>query len=94
VKCCTLAGDEIWSFHDDSVKIALGIAVDSNGNVFVVGKCSNNLIVISRDGKTSKTLLTVSDGLDTPRAICYSEVQKLLLVCNEANRQAFCFNVT
>lgn len=94
VKCCTLAGDEIWSFHDDSVKIALGIAVDSNGNVLVLGKCSNNLIVISRDGKTSKTLLTVSDGLDTPRAICYSEVQKLLLVCNETNRQAFCFNVT
>jgi uncharacterized protein YjiK len=94
VKCCTLAGDEIWSFHDDSVKQALGIAVDSNGNVFVAGTLSNNLIVISRDGKTSKTLLTVSDGLDIPRAICYSEVQKLLLVCNESNRQVFCFNVT
>lgn len=94
VKCCTLTGDEIWSFHDDSVNLALGIAVDSNGNVFVLGKDSNNLTVISHDGKTSKTLLTVSDGLAIPRAICYSEVQKLLLVCNEDNRQAFCFKVT
>lgn len=94
VKCCTLAGDEIWSFHDDSLKIALGIAVDGNGNVFVLGKGPNILIVISHDGKTSKRLLTKSDGLVTPRAICYNEVQKLLLVCNEYNRQAFCFKVT
>jgi NACalpha-BTF3-like transcription factor len=33
VKCCTLAGDEIWSFHDDSVNTALGIAVDNISKV-------------------------------------------------------------
>ncbi|CAG2214014.1 unnamed protein product [Mytilus edulis] len=52
VTCYNLQGKLQWTFHYESVlQTPHGIDVDNDGNVFVVGYISNNVVVISSDGK-------------------------------------------
>jgi DNA-binding beta-propeller fold protein YncE len=43
-----------------------GISVDNDGNVYVVGNRSNNVVVISPDGQRHRKLLSFKDGLSYP----------------------------
>ncbi|CAG2231471.1 unnamed protein product [Mytilus edulis] len=80
-----------WTFHNESVlKTPYGIDVDNDGNVFVVGHRSNNVVVISSDGKRHREILTVSDGLDNPMSLHYSGTTNQLLVANYFNSKLFC----
>ncbi|CAG2190266.1 unnamed protein product [Mytilus edulis] len=67
VYCCSMMGEDIWTFTDQSLINARGISADDDENVFVVGRETNSLIMIQHDGKVSKTLLT--DGLDDPVSV-------------------------
>lgn len=51
------------------VKDAAGIDVDEQGNVYVCGAASNNVIQMSEDGANVRELLTSSDGVERSRAI-------------------------
>ncbi|CAG2226593.1 unnamed protein product [Mytilus edulis] len=58
VVCCDRNGALVWTFKDDFVlKEPEGIAVDNNGNVYVVGEKSSNVVILSNDGKHHKELL-------------------------------------
>ncbi|XP_063442834.1 uncharacterized protein LOC134723124 [Mytilus trossulus] len=92
VYCCSMMGEDIWTFTDRSLTDPWGISADGDQNVFVVGSDSNNLMMIQHDGKVSKTLLTEADGLDYPAPVYYNSHKKLLLVCN-VNGDAFLYNV-
>ncbi|CAG2247778.1 unnamed protein product [Mytilus edulis] len=70
VTCCEYRGTLVWEFKDPVLDRPLGIAVDNNRNVFVVGNSSCNVVVISPDGKQCKQILTKEDGLEMPTAIC------------------------
>ncbi|CAG2231477.1 unnamed protein product [Mytilus edulis] len=95
VTCYNLQGKLQWTFHNESVlKAPHGIDVDNDGNVFVVGHRSNNVVVISSDGKRHREILTVSDGLDNPMSLHYSGTTNQLLVANFNNSKAFLLNCT
>ncbi|XP_071121594.1 uncharacterized protein [Mytilus edulis] len=95
VTCYNLHGKLLWTFHNESVlKSPHGIDVDNDGNVFVVGYISNNVVVISSDGKRHREILTVSDGLDNPISLHYSGTTNQLLVANYNNSKAFLLNCT
>ncbi|OWF54247.1 tripartite motif-containing protein 2-like isoform X1 [Mizuhopecten yessoensis] len=51
------------------VKSTTGIDVDREGNLYVCGSSSNNVIQMSGDGRNIRELLTSSDGIKRPRAI-------------------------
>lgn len=51
------------------VKHGLGVDVDRDGNVYVCGKTSNNVVQISRDGTIVRELVTSTSGLKDPYAI-------------------------
>ncbi|CAG2247260.1 unnamed protein product [Mytilus edulis] len=53
----------------DLVSFPLGISLDHYGNVYVVGNKFANVVVISPDGKRSKTILTSAEGLDCPQML-------------------------
>ena len=64
VTCCDLHGTTQWEFKDTRVlQFPLGISVDNDGNVYVVGYTSNNVVVISPDGQCHRQLLSSKDGL-------------------------------
>jgi sugar lactone lactonase YvrE len=51
-----------WEFNDERVlQCPLGISVDNDGNVYVVGCHSNNVMVISPDGQRHRQLLASKD---------------------------------
>ncbi|XP_052064799.1 uncharacterized protein LOC127704703 [Mytilus californianus] len=93
VTCYDLKGNKQWAFMNKSVlKYPTGISVDNNGNVFVVGRTSNNVVVISADGKRHRVLLSSIDGLDNPWSLHYDRSTNRLLVANH-NVKAFVYSV-
>ena len=94
VTCCDLHGKTQWEFNDEIVlRSPLGISVDNDGNVFVVGYDSQNVVVISPDGQRHRQLLSSSDGQVNLRLLDYDKSTKSLLVVSE-RKYAFLFDVT
>jgi DNA-binding beta-propeller fold protein YncE len=94
VTCCDLHGTTQWKFKDTSVlQGSRGISVDNDGNVYVVGGDSNNVLVISPDGQRHRQVLSAGDGLVNPRVLDYDKATNRLLVVNES-KFAFLFEVT
>ena len=94
VKCCDLHGTTQWEFNDKRVlQSPSGISVDNDGNVYVVGRRSNNVVVISPHGQRHRQLLSSKNGLVNPRLLEYNKSTNRLLVVN-VNESAFLFDVT
>jgi DNA-binding beta-propeller fold protein YncE len=59
VTCCDLHGTTQWEFKDKRVlQGPLGISVDNDGNVYVVGYYSNNVVVMRIHGNSCHDFLT------------------------------------
>lgn len=94
VVCCDMEGNTIWTFKDENiVKEHRGIGVDNAGNVYTVSSSQGKLIVLSKDGKLSRQLLSKDDGLVEPSAIAYDKIKNRLCVVNLENN-GFLFDVT
>jgi DNA-binding beta-propeller fold protein YncE len=64
-----------------------------DGNVYVVGCSTNNVLVISPDGQHHRQLLASKDGLSYPHVLDYDTSTNRLLVVNKRST-AFMFDVT
>jgi hypothetical protein len=94
VTCCDLHGTTQWEFKDTRVlQGPVGISVDNDGNVYVVGISSNNVVVISSHGQRHRQLLSAHTGLVKPRVLDYDRSTDRLLVVNQSS-SAFLFDVT
>ncbi|CAC5415406.1 unnamed protein product [Mytilus coruscus] len=92
VTCYNLQGEIQWNFQNKSVLMSpRGIDVDTDGNVYVVGFSSNNVVVISPDGHRYREILTRSDGLCNPTSLYYRGPMNQL-VANYYNK-AYLFNL-
>ncbi|XP_063400242.1 uncharacterized protein LOC134684863 [Mytilus trossulus] len=86
VSCCLYDGTPLWEFKDENLlKTPCGITVDDKGHIFVVGRDSCNVLVISANGKYIKQILNKEDGLRVPAAIFIDNLEKLLLVTSDQN---------
>jgi hypothetical protein len=93
IYCYTLTGQQIWTFKDKQILQApRGIDLDKNRNVYVAGSETNNIVVLSPDGKNCRQILTKSDGLNTPCSLHININRSELLVCNERG-PAFVFSL-
>ncbi|XP_071121088.1 uncharacterized protein [Mytilus edulis] len=93
VTCIDFQGNIQWVFKNVKViKSPLGISVDGNGNVYVVGCNTNNVVVISPDGHTYRELLTSKNGLERPAAIHVDRSNNKMLVASREGT-AFVFNL-
>ncbi|XP_076108481.1 uncharacterized protein LOC143076539 [Mytilus galloprovincialis] len=70
VYCVDQLGKQIWQYTQD-LSGPNGLCIDTYGNIIVADKNSDRIIVISKDGKESKVLL--SDGLKNPMCICLNQ---------------------
>jgi hypothetical protein len=94
VTCCDLQGTIQWKFKDERVlKCPLGISVDNDGNLYVAGRDSINVVVISPDGQRHRQLLSSKDGLVKPIVLDYERSTNKLLVVNMRDI-AFLFDVS
>ncbi|XP_052065980.1 uncharacterized protein LOC127705676 [Mytilus californianus] len=87
VTCYDLHGEIQWRFQNESVlQTPRGISVDNDGNIYVVGDYSNNLIMISPDGKRHRQLLSRKEGLSQPWSIHFSKIRNTLIVANKTEK--------
>jgi WD40 repeat protein len=94
VTCCDLHGTTPCEFKGERVlQYPRDISVDNDGNVYVVGYKSNNVVVISPDGQRHIQLSSSKDGLVNPCVLEYVKSTNGLLVVNEEHN-AFLFDVT
>lgn len=81
VVCCNLNGTKQWSFKDTNLlKHPYGISVDNDGNVYVIGHGTQNVVVITHDEQKYRELLSWKDGLTLPYAINFGRATNHLLV--------------
>ncbi|CAC5388559.1 unnamed protein product [Mytilus coruscus] len=72
VSCVDESGKQIWQYKQDLAG-PRGLCSDTYGNIIIVNFCSDRIIVISKDGKDSKTLLGREGGLGYMKFICYEK---------------------
>ena len=70
-------GRVIYTYKDDSMRRPHGLLCESEDNILVCGRSSNNVQVLTADGKRHCTLLTASDGLKGPQSIAYRDNDKI-----------------
>ncbi|CAC5396781.1 unnamed protein product [Mytilus coruscus] len=76
-----------WLFKNESVlKIPSGISVDNDGNVYVIGNSSKNVVVISANGQEYKEILNARDGLQDATGLHYNRNTNQLLVANHKQK--------
>ncbi|XP_071135892.1 uncharacterized protein [Mytilus edulis] len=64
VKCYSLKGDKHWEYNNKSIINGVtGISVNQHGIVSVISNTNERVVLISSDGKNSRTLLTAKDGI-------------------------------
>ena len=90
IYCHALTGKHIWDFKNENVlRKPMGIALDKNRNVYVTGYETNNVVLLSPDGKNCRQIV---DGLNRPCSLRINIDRNELLVCNK-NGPAFLFSL-
>ena len=67
--CLDLEGKRKWVCNNSTCKFPWGICFTPNGNLFVSGRGSNNIVIVKKDGEFLGELLNGNDGLSKPKAI-------------------------
>ncbi|XP_071149738.1 putative leucine-rich repeat-containing protein DDB_G0290503 [Mytilus edulis] len=93
VICYDFSGQVQWKYTDSLLKRPHGITLDHKNNVYVAGSESNNIVVISKDGKQAKELVGSRDGISNPHALYFEKNKSILLVTNY-NGVAFLYDVS
>ncbi|CAC5410187.1 unnamed protein product [Mytilus coruscus] len=93
VVCYDYRGQVQWKYSNSLLRKPYGITLDYNSNIYVAGTDSNNIVVISKDGKQAKELIGASDGISNPGAIYFDQTKNVLLV-TKYDGVAFLYDVT
>lgn len=67
-------------YTDADLELPLGLTVDETGAVFVCGKNSNNIHVLSSELSKVQVLLGGQDGIKRPVSVAYRRTEKTLYV--------------
>ncbi|VDI66256.1 Hypothetical predicted protein [Mytilus galloprovincialis] len=82
VTCCSLAGEKMWEYKDQSVRYPRGISVDKDSNVYIASSGNNSIVVLSSDGKQVRRLPGEDDANSVPLGLAFDVKQEKILVAN------------
>ncbi|XP_060597996.1 uncharacterized protein LOC132751773 [Ruditapes philippinarum] len=80
VICLDIEGQRKWVSNNSKCKFPWGICFTPNGNLFVAGHLSNNIVIVSKDGEFLGELLNENDGLSAPKALCFDKRNNCIIV--------------
>ena len=84
--CLKTDGTVIFQYMDLELHGPRGVCVDDEDNVMVCGGDSNNIHVVTSDGKKHFVILTSKDGIKWPMCVAYRQTDKTLIVgCHRNN---------
>ncbi|XP_063409093.1 uncharacterized protein LOC134692565 [Mytilus trossulus] len=94
VDCYRITGEHVWTFTHEDIYQPEGIAVDMNGFVYITSLGKNKIVVLSSDGKSSRTVLCKEDGIMEPYAIDINkELRTMMVACVDGKTCAFIFKI-
>ncbi|CAC5355934.1 unnamed protein product [Mytilus coruscus] len=86
VSCYKITGEPLWTYMYNGIKSPCGIALDINGFVYVASLGTNKIVVVSPDGKTSKTILSEANSIFIPVGIDINRDRGIMVVsCNTSD---------
>ena len=86
VTCMTMDNRVIYQYRDNGMKWPRGLYCDGGDNILVCGGVSNNVQVITTEGKKHCDLVSSRDVLEKPVSISYRESDDTLIVgCFDSN---------
>ncbi|XP_063405895.1 uncharacterized protein LOC134689856 [Mytilus trossulus] len=80
VSCYKLSGEMLWTFNHQDIDTPCGTALDKNGLMYVACLKSDNIVVVSRDGKSCRTILNQDNGIKNPWSIAIDVKSGIVLV--------------
>ncbi|CAC5391101.1 unnamed protein product [Mytilus coruscus] len=83
VRCYTSTGEPLWTFQSHDIDYSGGLALDKNGFVFIASYENNKIVVVSPDGKASKTIVSEADGIKSPVAIDINRETEMMIVSSD-----------
>lgn len=93
VTCCDFDGKPNWTFQNDSILVKPGgLTIDNDGNIYIISRQHNSVVVISPDGQQSRTLISGQSELKTPTSLKFDKDSNHLLITNES-KSAFLFDI-
>ena len=92
VYCIKKDGSKVFTFSSPDVIGPYGINTDRQGNVYVLGWDSNNIVRLSPDGQNSDIIMKEEDGISHPVTFCFSRDFKKLFVSNEGGKRVVVYN--
>jgi sugar lactone lactonase YvrE len=92
VYCIKKDRSNVFTFSSPDLRVAYGIETDRQGNVYVVGRVSNNIVRLSPDGQNSDIIMKKEDGINDPVTLCFSRDFKNLFVSNEGGKRVVVYN--
>ncbi|VDI03635.1 Hypothetical predicted protein [Mytilus galloprovincialis] len=86
VVCMDLEGKQLWKVKDKHLVSPYGMTSDNSSLLFVCGIKSNNIFVISADGKTFKEIVAPNEHLNGAISAYFNKLkQELLIVTQNGN---------
>jgi hypothetical protein len=73
INCVKWDGTEVFSYEIPNEWDHRKIAIDRNGNVYVVGSDTNTIKRLNSDGTVDFVVLSVEDGVQKPLSICFNK---------------------
>ena len=92
--CMTPDGNIIYQYKDDDLRYPRALFVDAGDNIFVCGHGSDNVQVITVDGRKYGTLISADDGIRLPYSIAFREADNMLVVGCEDQSNIFCYKLS
>lgn len=85
IRCYKRTGTLLWTFVHNEISYPSGLALDINGFVYIASSENNTIVVVSPDGKTSKTIKSNADGVITPTGIDINRGTGIMIVSCQVN---------
>ena len=92
VYCIKKDGSHVFTFSSPDLKGVDGIDTDRQGNMYVIGRISNNILRLSPGGQNSDIIMKTEDGISVPVTLCFSRDFKKLFVSDERGTQVVVYN--
>ncbi|CAG2254039.1 unnamed protein product [Mytilus edulis] len=83
VCCYKITGEPLWTYQHQDIATPGGLTLDKNGFVYIASRGNNSIVVVSPDGKTSKTILSQADGIKNPWSIDINRETGMMIVSSE-----------
>jgi len=92
--CCIKPdGEEVFTYNSPDLRGARGVTTDNHGNIYIVGRYSNNIHRLRTDGTFIDIILKEEDNINDPEACWFNRNYIKLYVANSNGEIIAVFNV-